>query len=308
MKTDLPPLNWLKTFEAAARLLNFSAAARELYMTQSAVSQQIRLLEHHLGEPLFLRAHRKVTLTNSGLAYLPVVQGAIRSLQRNTAEIFSPVGKGRLVIEVSFAFSSLWLARNLHRFSARYPGIGLHIVHANWESEFDSATTDVVIMHGNGEWAGMEAQPLIRSELAPYCAPQLARLLSDPEDLISLPLLDIVGNKTRWSDWFAEAGLDISDRDIQLHRLDNALTASLMAESGLGVMLGYPQLMASAQFNDRLVAPFVIPVKTSDSYYLVTPEGKPLSKSATVFCQWLTSEMALIDSDQAAITEPTARR
>ncbi|MCV6612710.1 MAG: LysR substrate-binding domain-containing protein [Amphritea sp.] len=291
MKTDLPPLNWLKTFEAAARLLNFSAAGRELHMTQSAVSQQIRLLEHHLGEPLFLRAHRKVALTNSGLAYLPVVQGAISNLQRNTSEIFSPVGKGRLVIEVSLAFSSLWLANNIHRFSARYPGIGLHLVHANWESEFDSTTVDLAIMHGKGEWQGMHVEPLITAELTPYCTGKLARLLSDPVDLLSLPLLDVVGNNTRWQQWFEHVGINTSDSDILYHRVDNSLTTTLMAESGMGVMLGYPDLLARQYLKRKLQAPFDIKVPTSDNYFLAYPEGKPLSKSASVFCDWLFEEL-----------------
>ena len=206
MKTDLPPLNWLKTFEAAARLLNFSAAGRELHMTQSAVSQQIRLLEHHLGDELFLREHRKVSLTNSGQAYLPVVQGAIHNLQRNTAEIFSPVGKGRLVLEVNYAFSSLWLASNLHRFCTRYPGIGLHLVHSNWDNEFFNTTPDLAIMSGTGDWPGLTLEPLINAELTPYCAPRLAQYLNDPCDLLSLPLLDVVGISRSWNEWFEYAG------------------------------------------------------------------------------------------------------
>ena len=299
MKTDLPPLNWLKTFEAAARLLNFSAAARELHMTQSAVSQQIRLLEHHLGDELFIRKHRKVTLTNSGLAYLPVVQGAMFNLQRNTAEIFSPIGKGRLVLEVSYAFSSLWLSSRLYKFCARYPGIGLQLVHSNWDSDFFSGSPDLAIMNGAGEWPGLTLKPLITAELKPFCTPKIARLLSDPVDLLSLPLIEVVGVNTSWPQWFEAAGIKMEKTtDVLYHKVDNALTAMLMAESGLGVMLGYPDFFTNQYLKNKLRAPFDISVPTRDNYFLAYPEGRPLSKSATVFSEWLLQELQMAQGNK----------
>ncbi len=291
VKTDLPPMNWLKTFEAAARLLNFSAAARELHMTQSAVSQQIRLLEHHLDDDLFIRKNRKVRLTNSGKAYLPVVQGAISHLKRNTAEIFSPVGKGRLVLEVSYAFSSLWLASNLHKFCANYPGIGLQLIHSNWDSDFFRDTPDLAIINGNGEWPGLTLQPLLIPELKPYCSPHVARLLNDPIDLLSLPLLDVVGINTGWPQWFEAVGINPDSTNVLYHKMDNALTAMLMAESGLGVTLGYPEFFADQYIKHKLQAPFEASVQTRDNYFLAYPEGKPLSKSAMLFSEWLIQEL-----------------
>ena len=259
-RTDLPPLNWLKTFEAAARLLNFSAAGRELHLTQSAVSQQIRLLEHHLGEPLFTREHRTVYLTNSGLAYLPVVQSAISNLQRNTSEIFSPLGKGRLVIEVSIAFSIMWLSPKLSRFCAKYPELKLQLVHANWDNEFNRSPADITIMHGNGDWPGMQLHPLFTPKLKPYCSPKLADQLSEPSDLLSLPLLEVLGTRQGW-------------------------------QAGLGVFLGYPDFFTGQLSNQKLIAPFDICLETEDNYYLTYPKGKPLSKSATVFNEWLLREL-----------------
>lgn len=296
MKSDLPPLNWLKTFEAAARLLNFSAAGRELHMTQSAVSQQIRLLEHHLGDELFLREHRKVSLTNSGLAYLPVVQAAIQNLQRNTAEIFSPVGKGRLVLEVNYAFSSLWLASNLQKFCVRYPGIGLHLVHSNWSSEFFHTPPDLAILHSNGHKPGFTLEPLITAELTPYCSPRLAKYINDPIDLMALPLIDVIGISSSWNEWFTHAGVNVGNRTLLYHKVDNALTAMLMAESGLGVMLGYPDLFATQFVKHKLQAPFDIRMPTQDNYCIAYPEGKPLSKSAMVFSEWLMQELEVIQT------------
>lgn len=292
MKSDLPPLNWVKTFEAAARLLNFSAAARELHMTQSAVSQHIKLLENHLGDELFVRNHRKVSLTNSGLAYLPVVQSLLTNLQRKTSDIFSPVGKGRLVIVVNYAFSSLWLSHNLYKFCARYPGIGLQIIHANWDTDFFDGAHDIAIINGHGDWPGLSLDPLIRTQVKPYCSGKNAKLITQPKDLCSLPLIEVVGTHHSWVGWFEEAGVSLEGVELSYHKVDTLLSAALMAESGLGAMLGYPNLLRTQFFKQELIAPIDIELGTQDNYFLASPQGKPLSKSATVFRKWLLEEMS----------------
>ncbi|WP_293268598.1 LysR substrate-binding domain-containing protein [Neptunomonas sp.] len=290
---NLPPLNWLKTFESAARLLNFSAAGRELHLTQSAVSQQVRLLEHHLGEPLFIREHRTVYLTNSGLAYLPVVQSAISNLQRNTSEIFSPLGKGRLVIEVNIAFSIMWLTPRLSCFCAMYPELKLQLVHANWDNEYNRSPADVTIMHGNGDWPGMHLHPLFTSNLKPYCSPTLADQLNAPSDLLAVPLLEIIGNRQGWQEWFQKASVKIDSADIIYHKTDNLAAGMSMGEAGLGVFLGYPDFFTRQRSHHTLLAPFDICIETEDNYYLAYPKGKPLSKSAAVFNEWLLNELKI---------------
>ncbi|MFT6917028.1 MAG: LysR family glycine cleavage system transcriptional activator [Motiliproteus sp.] len=291
--TQLPPLNWLKTFEAAARLLNFSAAGRELHLTQSAVSQQVKLLEHHLGESLFIREHRKVYLTNSGLAYLPVVQNAVSNLQRSTAEIFSPLGKGRLVIEVNIAFSMLWLSPRLSRFCEKYPGLKLQLVHANWDNEFNRSPADITIMHGRGDWSGMTLQPLFTPELKPYCSPELASQLNAPGDLLALPLIEVLGNRQGWREWFQQACVNMDDVDTLYHQTDSLAAGISMAEAGLGVFLCYPGFFRGPSDSRKLRSPFDIALETEDNYYLSYPEGRPLSKSAAVFNEWLLSELGL---------------
>ncbi|MFT2109581.1 LysR substrate-binding domain-containing protein [Marinomonas sp. 2405UD68-3] len=300
MKSDLPSMNWVKTFEAAARLLNFSAAARELHMTQSAVSQQIKLLEHHLGDDLFTRKHRKIVLTNSGLAYLPVVQSALNNLQRKTADIFSPVGKGRLVLHVNYAFSSLWLSNNLYKFCTRYPGIRLQLVHSNWDKAFSESGHDLAIMNGNGNWPDLSLDALIEAEVQPYCSPHIAKLISDPSDLLSLPLIEVLGTSHSWTQWFEKIGIDIDSNTVIYHKVDTLLAATLMVESGLGVMLAYPDLFAKQYLKHKLIAPIDVRIKTEDNYFLAFPKGKPLSKSATVFRDWLLEEMTDIQPELVA--------
>ncbi|WP_133013210.1 LysR substrate-binding domain-containing protein [Marinomonas flavescens] len=294
MKTDLPPMNWVKTFEVAARLLNFSAAARELNMTQSAVSQQIKLLEHHLGDPLFIRKHRKVSLTNSGLAYLPVVQGVLNNLQRKTADIFSPIGKGRLVLNVNYAFSSLWLTHHLYKFCARYPGIRLQLMHSNWESDFSESSYDLSIMNGNGRWPGLNLEALLQANVQAFCSPNLAKHIDSPNDLLSLPLIEVMGSSHSWSQWFEKVGIDMDDSKVVCHKVDTLTAATQMVISGLGVMLAYPDFFIGEEFEDTLCSPFKVQLPTEDNYFLAFPEGKPLSKSATVFRDWLLEELRIV--------------
>ncbi|MEH6578712.1 MAG: LysR family transcriptional regulator [Amphritea sp.] len=296
MNKNLPPLNWLKTFEVAARLLNFSAAGRELNMTQSAVSQQIRLLEHYLDDPLFKRQNRKVSLTNSGLAFLPVVQDAIERLQRGTADIFSPVGKGELVLEVNTAFAMIWLGPRLNSFCSRYPGLSLQIADTNWESEFNAVPSDLSIIHGKGDWPGVTAYPLFKPRLKPYCSKRLAKQLSDPVDLLSQPLIEVTGNRQGWLDWFEQSGVSGTE-SILRHKVDSVAMAVSMSEYGLGAFLSYEGFVSGSDVKYDLMAPFELSMDTDDNYFLVHPEGRPLSKSAAVFCEWLFEEIDLKITD-----------
>jgi LysR family glycine cleavage system transcriptional activator len=161
MSNKLPPLNWLRTFEVAARELNFIVAARELNMTQSAVSQQVRLLEDYLNEPLFNRTARQITLTKRGRAYLPVAQSTLRELQRGTTNIFSPLKDDGVTIEVNTAFSILWLAPRLQFFIAQYPNLTLRVINANWDSEFAAGSAELSLRHGTGDWRELDFTRLI---------------------------------------------------------------------------------------------------------------------------------------------------
>lgn len=286
-------MNWVRTFETAARLLNFSAAARELNMTQSAVSQQIKLLEHHLGDELFVRRHRKISLTNSGLAYYPVVQSTLTNLQRKTADIFSPIGEGRLVLQVNYAFSSLWLSNNLYKFCARYPGIRLQLLHLNWDRDFSDGSHDLSIMNGNGNWSGLNLEPLLKAEVMAFASPKIVKLISSPADLTSLPLIEVTGVSHSWQQWFEKMDIEIDEKNIIFHKVDTLLAATLMVESGLGVMLAHPDIFVKPCLEHKIEAPFNMRLATEDNYYLAFPEGKPLSKSATIFRDWLLKEIAL---------------
>src|SRR5689334_17435096 len=119
----LPPLDWLRVFEACARRENFTAAGADLGITQATVSQQIRLLEERLGVRLFVRLRRGVALTTEGAAYLPHVQSALLSLSRSTAELFGGRGQRAIALRSPISFAALWLAPRLASFGIAFPGV-----------------------------------------------------------------------------------------------------------------------------------------------------------------------------------------
>ena len=294
--TKLPQLNWLYTFEVAARRLSFTDAAQELNMTQSAVSQQIRLLEHQLDQQLFTRLARGIQLTDTGRAYLPVVQEAFQYLNRGTVEIFSPLKSGMLSLNVNTAFGVLWLAPRLSRFNKLYPQVNIRLLNTNWVSDFKSSTADLEIRHGTGDWDGFESHQLISPKLRPYCSPQIAALLKEPEKLADIPLLEVMGLHNGWDEWFKAANLP-ELKTIQRHQVDSAAISVSMAANGFGVCLSYDELADTSTLTQKLVAPFTTSIATTDSYYLTYQNNRPLSKAAAIFKDWLLADLNINDSE-----------
>ncbi len=177
MPEALPPLNWLRVFEAAGRHLSFTKAAAELHITQSAVSQQIRALEQHLGEPLFHRLPRNIQMTDAGRLYLPMVEETFERLRRSTDAVFQLKGAGHVSLKLNTAFALLWLAPRLPDFARRHPEVRLRQIYANWQTDYEGSSADLEIRHGPGNWPGYTVELLTRGTLSPVCAPALAESL-----------------------------------------------------------------------------------------------------------------------------------
>ncbi|WP_133011332.1 LysR family transcriptional regulator [Marinomonas flavescens] len=282
-------LNWLRTFEAAARQLSFTLAAEELYMSQSAVSQQIQLLEHHLAQKLFVRANRAIQLSDAGRAFLPLVQDSMSLLNTGAAQIFSPVNASMVEVNVNESFGVLWLATHMAKFHAIYPQVTVRQLGTNWESDFERSTTELEIRYGSGDWSGFEAYPLITPNLRPYCSAENAKRLRSPEDLVCLPLLEVIGAKQGWDSWLTKMGLS-SLMDLPRHYTDSHASAVSMAANGCGICLMYDEMMQEGVLAKQLVAPFMDSIETKGNYYLCYRKGLPLSAASTVFCDWLLSE------------------
>jgi len=285
----LPPPNWLLAFEAAARHLSFTEAARELHLTQSAVSQQVKLLEHALQAPLFHRHARRLELTEAGRSYLPVVHDAFQRLTRATEELFDPGAAALLVLKTNVSFAVCWLAPRLARFWENYPGVALRLSQSVWLDEQGWDAVDLDIRAGRGDWPALTAEPLTREALFPVCAPAVAARLGAPADLAAETLLAPVGNTDGWPQWLQRVGCGNlqAARTVQL---DSSVTAFELAAHGAGVALGRSSLAAGMLADGRLVCPFETAVDSDEGFYLVYPRARRLRPAALAFREWLLAE------------------
>ena len=162
----LPPLNWLRAFEASARALSFTEAAQELHMTQSAVSQQIKSLESALGRQLFHRRAR---------GHLPTVQAAFNTLEEGTAVLTGRNEPDVLELHSNISFATFWLTPRLHLFLTEFPWVQLDVATSIWPTEKPRNLAAVEIVLGLGKWEGRAGQRLTRDTIFPVCTPELAR-------------------------------------------------------------------------------------------------------------------------------------
>ena len=171
---DLPPLQWLRVFESSARHLSFTQAGEELNITQSAVSQQIKLLENFIGETLFIRGSRSLQLTNAGSSYLPDIQSALQILRQSTRANFVQSDINRITVRSNWSFSVLWLTPRIDSFLQQYPGMSLNIVPAIWETDYSNKMDDIEIRFGTSTDGKNEY--LLSREMScfPLCAPEIA--------------------------------------------------------------------------------------------------------------------------------------
>lgn len=296
MSHQMPPLPWLRAFEASARHLSFTNAAAELNLTQAAISKQVKLLEHYLREPLFERLPRSLTLTKAGAAYLPKVNDAFERLSAGTVEVFGANRSGILSVRVMIGFATTWLARRLPRFIAAHPKTQVRIVSSIWAEEYDAETFDLDIRYGFGTWPGFRADRLNREHLIPLCLPEIAARLHSPADLAKERLLHVLGYQDGWDSWLTAAGagrVDASRVDASRGLwFDTTLMAMAVAAEGGGIALGRTSLIETELASGRLVKPFALELLIEEGFFLVAPEKGARHKDAGVFREWLLAEAA----------------
>ncbi|MGO1118340.1 LysR family transcriptional regulator [Rhodovibrionaceae bacterium A322] len=285
-KAGLPPLNWLRAFEASARLLSFTGAAKELNMTQPAVSQQIKNLEGFLGKALFYRRVRALELTEAARLYLPTVQQAFETLAQGT-QTFVGYDRGQsLAVQSNLAFSIYWLAPRLPDLYRKYPWISLDITTALWIPEESRA--DVEIRFGRSAGDGVAAERLTEETCYPVAS------VSDPEraepfDLQRLAdqqLFDCAGLSVSWVDWFAGQNFVLAEQK----RINWASTFSVTlsaAHAGAGLALGHDTLVAGLLKEKRLqrLGDYTLPM--AEAYFLLRPSPAEETPASKAFADWL---------------------
>ena len=290
MQPNLPPLNWLRAFEASARHLSFTEAAAELNLTQAAISKQVKSLELHLRQQLFIRGPRNLQLTKTGEAYLPKVKDAFERLAVGTREVFGRRRNEVLTVRSAVSFAVNWLAPRLPDFLARHPGRQIRILSSVWSDGFDKDMFDLDIQYGKGRWPGYTSHRLTWERIMPLCAPHLLGSLRSPGDLQDHTMIHVLGYQEGWGLWLKAAGAMLVDPGQGL-LVDTSLAAFEVAANGGGIALARSSLAARDRGSGRLVAPFDLEVTIDEAFHVLQPTGGNPHPDTDTFTSWLLSQL-----------------
>lgn len=274
-KAQLPPLDWLRVFESAGRLGGFTAAAREQRLTQAAVSQQMKNLEHWLGRQLFIRSARGVSLTVEGESYLPLVAAALKSLEASTDELFGKPQNELRIAALSSHIRSMILQR-IGAFRNAHPAITLVVDSVPMRGDFNAEKTALQLRYGAGNWPERVATRLHREVLAPMASPPHA--LSREKER---PIIEVRGERPGWKEWAKFAAMAPPGR-VQLS-VDSMAQGLEAASLGLGIVLGSKPL-AAAMLQTGALATMELPELAIDNgYWLTWPAAEQRQKHLALY-------------------------
>ncbi len=292
MHRRLPPLNALKAFEAAARHLSFTRAADELFVTQAAVSHQIKALEDYLSMKLFLRRNRTLLLTEEGQAYFLELKDIFKNLQEATEKLLAKGSKGAVTVAMPPSFASQWLVPRISKFSLAHPDIDVRIKAVDFDEGFLDDDVDVAIYYGKGRWSGVSADKLHTEFLTPLCSPLLfsgPKPLNDLSDLKHHVLLHD-SSRAAWKDWLKHVGVpgvNVNQGPVFSHSMLVLQAAAL----GQGIALGNTVLARPEIDAGRLVIPFEEKVESRDAFYLVCDEAQAELGKIAAFRSWVLTQV-----------------
>jgi LysR family glycine cleavage system transcriptional activator len=288
MNRRLPPLNALRVFEAAGRHQSFTLAAQELHLTHGAVSRQVRALEEWFGQPLFVRANRRVTLTDGGLAYLAEVGAAFDRIAAATARQNDRRESRLLQVNAVATFTLRWLIPRLSSFHVAHPGIEVRLTTSNAPLKDVREVYDIAIRGGPDQVPGHVAERFLGETRMPVCSPALLERLPlvTPHDLGRHTLLHAATLPGVWAQWLVAARVPdlVPASSVTLEHFYLTLQAAL---DGLGVAMGPTALVADDVKAGRLVYPFEGPALPARSYYVYIPDAQTDDPAVRSFCGWL---------------------
>ena len=275
-----PPLTWLRAFEASARHLSFTRAADELGLTQSAVSQHVRALEHRLGHTLFLRTHRQLRLSDAGRLLLPDVTAGLSLLGEATSRFGKPQEAQTLRIATSASVARHVLAARLPGFRAERQGVTLEVRSTVWPDEFAGMPADLEIRFGREQMVGRDAVLLEPSYLHAVATPEIAKAFGAGADIA---LIEAIGISAQWSDVLPDAKADV--------RVDTHGLAVDFARDGIGAALTHGLISHDLVASGELVALNLNQLPAREGYFLAVRDGSS-SALARDFADWLVGELA----------------
>ncbi|MBL8697610.1 MAG: transcriptional regulator GcvA [Alphaproteobacteria bacterium] len=290
----LPPLNALRAFEATARHLSFTKAAREFRVTQGAVSRHVAVLERQLGAKLFLRHHRSIELTPKGETYFRALRDAFERIQDATDLVFGVSDTPTLRIKLPPTFAIRWIVPRLAGLHAADRRLDVQITTSHSPVDFDREDIDVAIHSGDEPPPGVIAQRLFGERLTPVCSPALlrqGRSLRRPADLARHTLLCSLHRPRDWPSWIAAARVSGVDGNSGL-KFENSSLAYQAAIDRLGIAMAQTALVADDLAAGRLIAPFDLKVPTPGAYFLIYPPRSRELDKVRRFEAWILAQSA----------------
>ena len=292
----LPPLDLLATFEAAARHLSFTKAGTERFVTQSAISRQIKALEDDLGVALFRRKHRALALTDDGRRLHESCTAVLAQLRDTVTNIRAPDARQVLALTTTPGLASLWLIPRLPLFTKMHPGIDVRIDATYEQRELAVEGIDLAIRYGRV--SAPLGTPLFRESMLPVCSPRLARdksrPLAVPADLRRHTLLQVIvppgsSMPLEWDPWLQAVRLaDLRPAaTLSFSNYDEAIAAAL---AGQGVALGRQPLIGVLLKSRKLIAPFRGTVASPRGYFLIVDPGARANPAVRALERWLLDQ------------------
>lgn len=299
MDKRLKHLNALRSFESAARHQSYSQAANELFVSQAAISQQMRQLEQALEVKLFVRSGRRMKLTQSGEKLYQSTHQALNILVQGLNDIQSEGIAGDLTMTSTQAFCSLWLMPRLYKFSQLHPDINIKILGSNQVEDLQAKHIDLAIRFSTvvkkAEDSSLVHENFGEDYVYPVCSPALVEKLQldRPASLLKCPLISFANEEiVTWQAWFSHvgvAGFDLHTQKTEVTSSDMSLSAVL---NGYGVTLAATALFSHYLQTKQLIVPFKIKHPVTWQRYLVFDGHSAKIQRINIFTQWLQSEMA----------------
>ena len=288
----LPPTSHLQAFEAAARTGSITTAARELALTQSAVSRQIKALEELLEVELFHRERQTIRLTPGGEAYAREVRDALKKISTASLNLRANPFGGTLNLAVLPTFGARWLAPRLPAFLEQHPGTTVNMITRLSQFDFRQDAMDAAIRHGTGDWPGTQTRLLREEYVVPACSPALLERyrFEAPADIRKAPLLHITTRPDAWEQWLRLHNAPAEQ--VQGMLFDQFGTVAQVARAGLGVALLPTFLIEEELRTGQLVRALDLPMKNAEAYYLAWPEDRADHPPLVAFRDWIVAETA----------------
>lgn len=296
---QLPSLDLLKGFEAAARHLSFTKAAQELFVTQSAISRQIRTLEDSLGMPLFRRFNRALLLTDAGQTLFRTAAEILRQLDEVSTRLTSAGAGAMLTVTTTVSFASLWLVPRLPQFRKLHAGIDVRISANNEMLDLGRERIDLAIRYCEPKAAPSGALRLAGEEVFPVCARKLlrdrSRPLRRPEDLTRQVLLHLDDATGRWpwlnwAQWLEAMKIEgmRPAGEMRFSHYDQLVQAAIAGE---GVALGRNPLIGRFIRKGLLAAPFDRKTVSSRDYFVIVASESAERPEVKDFVGWMFAEV-----------------